>query len=224
MSELPKVAQSRLVAPGKRRARFSKSASAAQSIRGFEPGSMVTCLTFGQFSLIDLVQAALQITGPAHVTISTWSAGFYDANAAKNFRDSGAMLSLRFVMDAGQQKRGQATQGQVAELFGAENVRTARSHAKFVTIKNDAWSIAITSSMNLNLNQRVEQFMMVDDAETCGLFLDFVDALFAERSDGDLDPHGMPVLFGLEEVAPLSIECTRVIERGPRPTIGVFGD
>lgn len=48
------------------RARFSKVASARDTIRGF---------TFGQFSLIDLIQAALEIAGPADVTISTWSAG-----------------------------------------------------------------------------------------------------------------------------------------------------
>ena len=206
------------------RARFSKSASAAQCLKGFERGSMLTGLTFGQFSLIDLIQATLHITGPADVAISTWSAGFYDAHAAKNFRDSGAMRSLRFVMDAGQQKRGQATQGQVAELFGAENVRTARSHAKFAIISNEDWQVAITSSMNLNLNQRLEQFMMIDDLGTARLFLDFVDSLFVERAPGDYSDRGMPKLEGLDDLPPLNIECTRVISKGPRPTIGRFGD
>ena len=54
------------------RARFSKVASARDTIAGFGPDMDVAGLTYGQFSLIDLIQAALEITGPADVTISTW--------------------------------------------------------------------------------------------------------------------------------------------------------
>ena len=61
----------------KARARLSKVASARDTIDGFGHGMDVVGLTFGQFSLLDLIEAALELTGPADVTISTWSAGFY---------------------------------------------------------------------------------------------------------------------------------------------------
>lgn len=67
----------------KARARLSKVASARDTIDGFGHGMDVVGLTFGQFSLLDLIEAALELTGPADVTISTWSAGFYDVEAAE---------------------------------------------------------------------------------------------------------------------------------------------
>lgn len=206
-----------------RRARFSRVAPARALLRGLQHGDMVTGLTYGQFSLIDLLQAVLEVTGPADVAISTWSAGFYDIDAAKHFRDLGSMRSVRFVMDSSQQKRGQATAFDVADIFGREAIRTTRSHAKFATVTNDDWSIAITSSMNLNLNQRVEQFQLVDDEDTCRLFLDFVDELFRAQPFS-VEDRSMPTLPGLEDVPACGIEATnwRKVECGPAPVIGVF--
>ena len=183
------------------RVRLSKVASARDTIAGFGPGMDVVGLTFGQFSLLDLIDAALELTGPADVAISTWSAGFYDVDAAVRFRDSGRVRSIRFVMDSSA-KRGQASVGDVGELFGRENVRATRSHTKFALITNEAWSVVITSSMNLNLNPRCEQFEMTDDPERCAMFLGFVDEVFAELPEGDTEDRTLPALAGLESVPP----------------------
>lgn len=199
MSEGTAVAQLRRRKPA--RNRLSKVASARDTIAGFGHDMDVVGLTFGQFSLLDLIDAALEITGPADVAISTWSAGFYDVDAALRFRDSGRLRSIRFVMDSSA-KRGQATVGDVGEIFGADSVRATRSHAKFATITNEDWSITITSSMNLNLNPRCEQFEMTDDPERARLFLDFVDSVFVELPEGDTEDRTMPGLPGMEAVRP----------------------
>lgn len=183
------------------RNRLSKVANARDTISGFGHDMDVVGLTFGQFSLLDLIDAALEITGPADVTISTWSAGFYDVDAALRFRDSGRLRSIRFVMDSSA-KRGQATVGDVGEIFGADAVRATRSHAKFATITNDDWSVVITSSMNLNLNPRCEQFEMTDDPDRAALFLGFVDGVFAELPDGDTEDRTLPGLPSLPGVRP----------------------
>ena len=194
----------------KARARLSKVASARDPIDGFGHSMDVVGLTFGQFSLLDLIEAALELTGPADVTISTWSAGFYDVEAAERFRDSGLLRSVRFVMDSSA-KRGQASVGDVAGIFGADAVRATRSHAKFVLVTNADWSVVITTSMNLNLNPRLEQFEMTDDAERCGMFTDFVDALFAELAEGDTEDRQMPGLSDLDWVQPhLDVEVGAV--------------
>lgn len=206
------------------RARFSKVASARDTIAGFGHDMDVAGLTFGQFSLIDLIQAALEVTGPADVTISTWSAGFYDIKAAEGFRDNGLLRSVRFIMDAASMKRGQASVHDVADLFGAEAIRSTRTHAKFALVVNDDWSVVITSSMNLNLNPRCEQFEMTDDPERCAMFAGFVDAVFeelpaggAKSTNGD---QSLPRLAGLEAVQPvLGIEVGRIGEVG-RVSIG----
>lgn len=187
----------------KTRARFSKTASAAATIAGFDHDVDICGLTMGQFSLLDLIDAALRITGPAHVTISTWSAGFYDVEAAERFRDSGRLLSIRFIMDNGR-KRGQANAVDVAQVFGAGCVRATKSHAKFAIITNKYWNVLITSSMNLNLNPRVEQFEMTDDAERAALFAAFADAVFDQVADDDRRDHGVVdfQVAGVEMVQP----------------------
>lgn len=69
-----------------RRQRFSRVASAATTIEGFDHEHDISFgFTLGQFSLLDLVEAALDLAGPADVVISTWSVGFYDLDAAERF-------------------------------------------------------------------------------------------------------------------------------------------
>ncbi|WP_234459397.1 phospholipase D-like domain-containing protein [Corynebacterium macginleyi] len=179
-------------------ARFSKAGVAAQSIAGFDHDTTISGLTYGQFSLIDLIQATLEVTGPADVTIATWSSGFYDIEAAKNFADDGRIRSIRFVMDSGRQKKGQAGVTDIASLFGEDAIITVRTHAKFVLISNDDWSVVITSSMNLNKNIRTEQFEMTDDVEKFRMFADFVDIAFDEVPPSRSYGRVMPALRGVD--------------------------
>ena len=221
MSSVP-VAHLR--AKRKARARFSKVAGARDTIQGFGHDMDVAGLTFGQFSLLDLIEATLEVTGPADVAISTWSAGFYDVEAAEKFQALGSIRSIRFVMDIAR-KNGQANVTDVVDLFGPESIRTVRSHAKFVVITNDEWNVLITSSMNLNLNPRIEHFDMTDDVERCSMFLAFVDGLFEEfPAGGDANASGnqrqtTPVLAGLDAVQP---DYGIAMGRGVK--VGVFAE
>lgn len=182
----------------KSHARFAKAGVAAQAIEDFGHGMDVMGLTYGQFSLIDLIQATLDITGPADVTVATWSAGFYDLEAAKNFRDDGRIRSIRFIMDSGRQKKGQAGVHDIDELFGEDSIITIRTHAKFVLIRNDDWDVCITSSMNLNKNIRCEQFEMTDDVERCEMFEAFVGAAFDEAPASRSFGRTMPSLNSVD--------------------------
>ncbi|MDT9411320.1 hypothetical protein P8T80_08000 [Corynebacterium rouxii] len=179
-------------------ARFSKAGAARQTIAGFDKGMDVLGLTYGQFSLIDLVQATLEITGPADVTIATWSAGFYDLRAAENFRDCGMIRSIRFIMDSGRAKKGQAGVHEIGEIFGEDSFIQIRTHAKFVLVRNEDWDVCITSSMNLNKNTRCEQFEMTDDAERCEMFEDFVRAAFEECPESRSFGRTMPGLVTVD--------------------------
>jgi len=185
----------------KARHRLSKVANARDTIAGFDRDTDVVGLTYGQFSLLDLIEATLEITGLADVVISTWSAGFYDVDAAVQFRDQGKLRSVRFLMDSSA-KRGQATPGDVAELFGQDTIRTSRSHAKFVLIGNDDWHVTITSSMNLNLNPRLEQFEMTDDRERYEFFMEFVQSIWTDLPEGWVEDRKLPPANGLAHVEP----------------------
>ncbi len=202
----------------KARHRLSKVASARDTIAGFGHGMDVVGLTMGQFSLLDLIEATLEYTGPAHLVVATWSAGLYDADAAHRFATDGRLLSVRFVMDSASEKRGQSSAVHLADLFGADSIRTTRTHAKFALIGNDDWSVVITSSMNLNLNQRVEQFEMTDDHDRYRFFTEWVDAVWSEIPAGGerrADDRETPHTSGLEQVRPrLDIEIAHTIKTG----------
>jgi len=194
--------------------RLSKTAGAKETIKGFDHNMDIIGLTFGQFSLLDLMEATLEITGSADVIVSTWSAGFYDVNAAQQFRDNGKLRSIRFLMDSSA-KRGQATVGDVGDIFGNNNVRATRLHAKFAVITNNQWSVVITTSMNLNLNPRCEHFEMTDDNDRAQLFLDFTNTIFNELTEGDTGDRKFPRLENMTEVIPdLGIDINRSIQMG----------
>jgi hypothetical protein len=206
----------------KARLRLSKVANARDTIAGFGPGMDVVGLTHGQFSLLDLLQATLDITGPADVDIATWSAGLYDVDAARRFVEDGRIRRIRFVMDAGRKNPHQPDTVQIGDLFGHDTIRTCRTHAKFVLISNDEWHVVITSSMNLNLNPRVEQFEMTDDADRHGFFTAWVDEIFDEiPAGGQRRKHDreVPQSPGLDSVQPV----TGISNVGTM-TIGVFDE
>lgn len=199
----------------KRQTRISMAGVAAKSIEGFGKNMDVSGLTYGQFSLIDLIQATLDITGPADVTIATWSSGFYDIEAAQNFVNDGRIRKIRFVMDSGRQKKGQAGVTDIAELFGEESIITVRTHAKFVIIENDDWDVVITSSMNLNKNIRTEQFDMTDDPVRAEMFKAFVTSAFDEVPESRSYGRIMP---GLRTIDPShSVVAMPAVDRNRAP-------
>ncbi|MCS5479823.1 hypothetical protein NYP18_09140 [Corynebacterium sp. YIM 101645] len=179
---------------GKSQARFSRAGIAAQSIAGLDQDTYVSGLTYGQFSLLDLIQAALDVTGPADVTVATWSSGNYDIEALKNFRDAGLIRRIRFIMDSGRQMKGQAAADDIAKIFGRDAIITVRTHTKFVLICNDDWDLVITSSMNLNKNIRLEHFEMTSDPAKVAMFTDVVGALFSEAPASGSYGRIMPTL------------------------------
>ena len=80
--------------PRKRRIRAFKDGTAADAIGQLEPGCEIYTLTFGQFSLIDAICALLEQTGPADVTLSTWSAAAADLERAAALLERSSIRSL----------------------------------------------------------------------------------------------------------------------------------
>jgi hypothetical protein len=83
-------------------------------------------------------------------------------------------------------------------LFGDACIRTTRSHAKFATIRNDRWAIAVRTSMNLNENPRLENIEISDDPALCGFLESVADDLYADQPtgifDGELPPAPPPAV------------------------------
>lgn len=170
----------------------------------FDRGLETYCLTFGQFSMMDAVEALLEKTGPADVVIATWTAGSADLSRSAESLNNGRIRSLRFIVDCSFGQRQPGYLAQVRRLFGDDAIRSTRTHAKFAVITNDEWSVAVRTSMNLNENPRLESIEVSDDPELARFLLRVTDELFAEEKAGDFRTKSRPVLPGIEGVAPAS--------------------
>lgn len=185
-----------------RRPRVSKVSNARDALADFDRGMETYCLTFGQFSLMDAVEAVLDKTGPAHVAISTWTAGGADLSRSAEHLHDERILSLRLLVDCSFGQRQPGYLAQCRELFGDDAIRTTRTHAKFVVITNDKWNVAIRTSMNLNENPRLESIEVSDDPALAGFLLSIVEELWAEEKAGDYRTKSRPELPGIAGVSP----------------------
>lgn len=189
----------------KRRARVSRVANARETLKDFDKGREVYVMTYGQFSIMDAVDAVLEKTGPADVSISTWTAASADLSRSAEHLHNSRIRSIRFLVDRSFLTRQAQYAAKLVELFGEGAVRTTRIHAKFVTIVNDEWNVVMPTSMNLNENRRLEFLHVVDDAELCGFFNAVIDEVFAQEPPGLNGARDVPMLSGLDEILPESM-------------------
>lgn len=200
----------------KRSPRLSKVTNARDALADFGRGKETFCLTFGQFSLMDAVEAILEKTGPADVAIATWTAAAADLSRSEASLSNGNIRSLRFVIDVSFANRQPGYLAKIRELFGDDAIRSIRTHAKYVVITNDAWRVAIRTSMNLNGNPRLESIEVTDDEVLAGFLLRITDEVFATEAPGDFSWRELSQLPGIEGIPPSSqIEMGRSVSVGP---------
>jgi len=158
--------------------------SAREAIGTLTPGIRITGVTKGQFSLLDLIRAIAEQTGPASLTVSTWSTGIRDTENLSVLIDRGMFTSVALCLDrsfAGRQPQYLAA---VVKTWGCDNIRMTRNHAKFYMIRNSMWNICIRSSMNLNRNPRLEQYDIDDSTELCDFFQAVIGEVFEKMPPG----------------------------------------
>lgn len=161
-----------------RQFRTSGTADAAALIGDLALGDEICGVTNGQFSLIDILEHLLTQTGPADVTVATWTMGIYDGERAWSFVENRAIRRIRFVLDPSMFSRRPELAAVLVRSFGVEAFRGVNCHAKFATVRGERLAVAVRSSMNLNPNNRLECFdLSVDDA-TARFFEDIVDEIW----------------------------------------------
>lgn len=138
-------------------------------------------LTRGQFSLSDLLEAILVKTGPAELGISTWTAAHSDVERMMALLQSGKITACRWLVDHTFVRRCPALTQQIRNLFGDDAIRVTKTHAKFCTIVNSEWQVALRSSMNLNQNPRLESFQVGHDPELCTFLANALDDIWRRQ-------------------------------------------
>lgn len=162
--------------------------SAAEAVSGLERDGMeLFGLTKGQFSLTDMIEAILEKTGPADLSISTWTAANGDVTRMLELLNSGAIRSCRWLVDLTFMRRCPQLTSEIRAKFGANAIRVTKTHAKFCTITNDDWQIALRSSMNLNQNPRMESFQVGHDPVLCQFLSEVLDDVWKRQDKGIAD-------------------------------------
>jgi hypothetical protein len=185
-----------------RETRVIRTANARTALAGLDHATELYVLTFGQFSLLDAITAVLDLTGPADVTISTWTAAAADLTRAEEFLKDGRIRSLRFLVDRSFLTRQPAYARQLVRMFGDDAIRTTRTHAKFATIRNGTWDIAVRTSMNMNENPRLEHLEVGHDPVLTGFLTGIVDEIWASEPPGLGNTRGTPDIGGDDPAAP----------------------
>lgn len=163
-------------------ARSSGLATAAEAVGPTERGAILTGVTKGGFSMLDLIEHVLVTTGPADVDVSTWTMGVYDADVLWRFAQLGTIRRFRTVLDpAFFGNRPEHSEPFIA-AFGGESMRAVENHAKFTLVGNEDWKVTICGSMNLNRNKRLENFCLFEGSKAYDFYRRIVDAIFEQTS------------------------------------------
>jgi hypothetical protein len=164
--------------------------TATEAVAGLDlDGREIFGLTKGQFSLIDLIEAVLDRTGPAALSISTWTAANTDVSTALSLVAAGRVTAARWLVDLTFVRRCPQLAARIREAFGADAVRVTKNHAKFSVLQNPTWQVVIRTSMNLNHNPRLEDFTVAHDPELAAFLQATLDDLWQTQrrslADGD---------------------------------------
>ena len=162
----------------------NETAGEALAAAGFGRGREVFGFNQGTFSLIDLIDAVLDYTGPAKCTIATWPAAKSDMESVAHWAEANRLTGARWMVDRSFLNRQPGLCGQLRSVFGDNCIRVARCHAKFVTLSNDEWTITLLTSMNLNKNARIENYFLSDCPILHAEYSALIDRVFDCQDDG----------------------------------------
>lgn len=199
MENVKPAVKKRNTLKGRKVRREITARTAAEALGEIDHGCEIYCLTMGKFSLVDVIELCLKSTGPADVTVSTWTAASADIGFANRLMVDGAIKSLRFIVDYSFPSRQPAYCAALRERFGDDAIRITKNHAKFVLIRNRKWNLVIRTSMNLNECTRLETVEISDDKSMAKWMQEVVDDLFEKQSDTfDRKPSEHCTKFGEE--------------------------
>ncbi len=163
---------------------------ATEAIAGLTPDVELIGLTKGQFSLLNLLEAVIAITGPVHFTLSTWTAARNEILRLQQLQQAGQILSARWLVDLSFVRRDPEAAQQIRLAFGVDAIRIAQTHSKLALFTNDKWKLVLRTSMNLNMNPRLEDFTLSNDEELHAFFETILTDIWTKQKRSLADAHG----------------------------------
>ncbi len=138
-------------------------------------GSHVFALTKGKFSMIDVVRACLEMSGPAEVSLWTWCVADYELLTLSEIARDCRITSARLVVDRAGALRQRHFLAWWLRRFGEDSLRITKTHAKIAMIRGKREFVA-RGSLNLNENPRLENL----DVSGCGEVVALIEDAMAD--------------------------------------------
>lgn len=144
---------------------IGKENSACQDVIGtLEKDSIIQFVSKAEWSTHDLLFHILKQTGPAEVTLATWSVTTPVISKISNMIETGLITKLDGLFDWRMKVR--CPEAEQFMRYNCVDIRLVNCHAKVTVIKNEAWNITIVGSANLTNNPRIESGVIFTDKET----------------------------------------------------------
>lgn len=195
--------------------RTSPTGRASDALQDITTGGHASALilTFGQFSIGDAVRHLLAYTGPAHVTVATWTAAAAEIERAYEMLTDQRITGMRWIVDRSFATRQPQYCRALVDRFGADAIRTTRTHAKFVVIRGETEPISIVTSCNLNANPRLETILAIRGEETAAWFDGIVADIWASTPAEHMGWSDLPVVDATSPPA-------AAVTTGRKPPVG----
>jgi hypothetical protein len=151
--------------------------TAAETIGEITPDFAMSGLTKGQFSLIDMIEHISEQLRDCEIEAVTWNIGIADCDQIEQLIDLNYIKSFVLITDLSTVARKSSNIESYIKLIGEENIYLTKVHAKICLIKSNSYCIVIRSSMNLNKNNRCEQFDIDNNKELYQFYKEALDDL-----------------------------------------------
>ena len=126
----------------------------SDKVSSLKPNSILMLASKGEWSLHDLLPLLLDITGPAKISIASFSLSEEAVRGLLLLQEAGKILNLRCLFDY--TMRSHKVYLMLFLEMVADDLRTTPNHAKIMLIDNDDWQVAVMGSANLTPNPRLE--------------------------------------------------------------------
>lgn len=125
-----------------------------QAVSAFKDSSVIPVASNGDWSMHELLEYLLGISGPAKVWISSFSITEVAIRTFLNLQETGQITNLSCLFDFTVKRH------KTGLLFFANNVVSditiSKCHAKLILIENADCTIAVVGSANFNINDKKE--------------------------------------------------------------------
>ena len=161
--------------PGSLRLTTTTTGIASAALGTLVRGGWVVGVTKGRFSMIDLIEATLDQTGPGEVWCSTWTPGIADFERIGRLLQAGTVTRFFLLVDRSTPGRQPQYVQRILDICGPDAIRMSRTHMKVSLISAGDWRVSIRGSLNLNTSPRCENIDICDDARVFDHFLRVFD-------------------------------------------------